>query len=154
MHSTWNYLTGAGTDPEQPRSNPGATLKQPRSTPGAPPERSTRPTRHRRPQNAAPGPQKAHSGGLRDLIFEAFRACFWRSAARPFWCDACHNSIKSSICKMTVSKIGGGGDTPHGVLNISAAPWQACRMFHRFCRLLLCRSAPPLTCHLQIGPRI
>ena len=40
----------------------------------------------------------------------------------------------------------------------SAAPWQACSDveadFVRFCRLLLCRSAPPVPCHRRNGPPI
>ena len=62
--------------PESSPSPPGASPGRLRSTPGARPERPTRATGHRRPQNAALGPQKAHSGGLRDLILEPPRPFF------------------------------------------------------------------------------
>ena len=74
---------GAREVPESSPSPPGASPGRLRSTPGARPERPTRATGHRRPQNDALGPQKAHSGGPRDLILELpgpiFRA-FWSSS--------------------------------------------------------------------------
>ena len=60
------------SSPSPPRASPGRL----RSTPGGRPERPTRATGHRRPQNAALGPQKTHSGGLRDLILESPRPVF------------------------------------------------------------------------------
>ena len=74
---------GSREVPESSPSPPGASPGRLRSTPGGRPERPTRATGHRRPQNAALGPQKAHSGGPRDLILELpgpiFQA-FWSSS--------------------------------------------------------------------------
>ena len=73
---------GAREVPESSPSPPGASPGRLRSTPGARPERPTRATGHRRPQNGALGPQKAHSGGRRDLIFEPPRPIFYYFPAR------------------------------------------------------------------------
>ena len=102
---------GSREVPESSPSPPGASPGRLRSTPGARPERPTRATGHRRPQNAALGPQKAHSGGLRDLILEpprpVFRHFMIRSLVYVRW-----PQLANAAPNRTSQFPGGGGESP------------------------------------------
>ena len=101
-----------------------------------------RATGHRRPQNAALGPQKAHSGGLRDLILEPPRPIFHYfgvrllATARRFCPQTARYQKRAPATSPHTSFQGAAVNRRRR--RQSAAPWQACSDveadFVRFCR--------------------